>query len=84
MKKAEYYLDKFNHPFMVSVQMEDKVVSEVAALQAIKQAQIDAIEATVKLCADNVCMRWIPFTDHDYEVDEQSILNCAEILKKEL
>ena len=55
---------------------------------AIKQAQLDAIEETVKLCAENAEAD-IVYHKGDYgyptaEVCKASILNCADILKKEL
>ena len=59
---------------------------EEEAIKAIKQAQMDAIEETVKLCAKNV--KLIAYTDNwgdpDKYLDKQSLLDCAEILKKEI
>ena len=67
----------------------------------IKQAQLNAIEETVKLCSENASMDLYDYIgtsfkkfeqDNHYsindgtyvEVSKSSILDCAEILKKEL
>ena len=53
-----------------------------------KQMQIDAIEETVKLCAENAETKWngdyIEVPVNTVTINKQSILNCADILKKEL
>lgn len=91
MKKAEEYLKDFiTEPNFEQVE------------ELIKQAQIDAIEEAVKMCAEKaeleqrdyrknpikvenygqeVCSEWEGIY---YGGDAKSILNCAEILKKEL
>ena len=62
-------------------------------LEAIlKQAQLDAIEETVKLCAEKAYCDLVHPPDDEYpELEESeylvvksSIINCAEILKKKL
>ena len=54
----------------------------------IKQAQLNAIEETVKLCAENAETKWngdyIEVPVNTVTINKQSILNCADILKKEL
>ena len=56
----------------------------------IRLAQLEAIEETVKLCAENASLKredvGFPSAYGDYEwvLDKDSILNCAEILKKEI
>ena len=74
---------------------------EVDIMEAIKQAQLDAIEETVKLCAENASIDLYDYIgtsfrkfeqDNHYgindgtyvEISKESILNCAEILKKRL
>lgn len=53
---------------------------------AIKLAQLDAIDATVKLCAEKASVDFYIEDDWEriYFVNKDSILNCAEILKKGL
>lgn len=47
------------------------------AMQLVKKIQIDAIEETCKLCAENAeC--------DENAISRQSILQCAEMLKKEI
>ena len=51
----------------------------------IKQAQLNAIEETVKLCAENARMGNTENGIYTvFEVSKQSILDCADILKKGL
>ena len=91
MKKAEQYLKEYvgrRYP------NTDYNSEEVDIMEAIKQAQIDAIEETVKLCAEKAKLKIDGFynsftyqdcaTDDLIEIDKESILNCAEILKKRL
>lgn len=52
-----------------------------------KQIQIDAIDATVKMCAEKAeaIEGWnTGYSGSAASVDKDSILNCAEILKKEI
>jgi len=107
LKKAEQYLEDIKEKYHIGTAWQ---VTKPYLLEVIKTAQIDAIEETVKLCAENAKIR------HDYydydtpelynkykhegfercdgdgvqygvdvvSIDKNSILNCAEILKKEL
>ena len=96
MKKAEQYLEDVINQLHDSDQpwFTDNVYDGGSGpiMEAIKQAQIDAIEETVKLCAKNAYCDLIHPPDEDYPdleeseylVVKQSILNCAEILKKQL
>lgn len=51
------------------------------AMQVVKQIQLEAIEESCRVCAENAeivdDILW-------RNVDKQSILNCIEILKKEI
>ena len=94
MKKAEQYLKEYvgrRYP------NTDYNSEEVDIMEAIKQAQIDAIEETVKLCAENAKLLfhdgyWKENKELEYfqsggnnlQISKNSILNYAEILKKEL
>jgi len=81
MKKAsEYIIRKQVDSWM------EECFSEKDIIDWIKQAQIEAIEATVKLCAEKarITTNCNYFERQAYKVDEQSILSCAELLKKEL
>lgn len=95
MKKAEIYLKKANEFYRCNIRAEDIYVNEEAALKAIKAAQIDAIEETVKRCAEVAELKEFNKTPQDrksisndmgdiYAVDKESILQVAEQLKKEL
>ncbi len=70
MKRAEEYYNE------TEFQEKWKIV------RAIKQAQIDAIEETCKVCATNVTFKYngtiVP------EISKESILNCANTLKQQL
>ena len=99
MKKAEQYLKEYvgrRYP------NTDYNSEEVDIMEAIKQAQIDAIEETVKLCAENAALKYAdgkyclpdyaeePFNavcddlDNCHYINKDSILNCADILKKQI
>ena len=98
MKKAEQYLKEYvgrRYP------NTDYNSEEVDIMEAIKHAQIDAIEETCKVCAKNASIDLYDFIgssfkkfeqDNHYvindgsyiEISKDSILNCAEILKKRL
>ena len=83
MKKAE---DIFN---LMCEEMPwslvGKNVIKPYIIEAIKIAQIDTIEETVKLCAENVSYEKENFVDRNNlwdfretdKIDIQSILNCA-------
>ncbi len=108
MKKAHEYLDEIES--VEFNQSDDIFHRNLVVEELIKRIQLETIEATVKLCAENAKIR------HDYydydtpelynkykhegfercdgdgvqygvdvvSIDKNSILNCAEILKKEL
>jgi len=50
--------------------------------RAINQAQIEAIDETVKACAEAARMEWDPV--HGSSIDKQSILSVADQLKAKL
>ena len=74
MRKPEEIFDDFCLP-----SNEDLRRVEYDVCLLIKRAQIEAIEETVKKCAENAC--GLHCTDY---VDKQSILQVADKLKKEL
>ena len=90
MKKAEEFI-----PFMNKVS-ETVIVSgrqywnREFIVRLIKQAQLEAVEETVKLCAENASVenRQLnpnsPIFNQYWKVSKKSILDCAEILKKEI
>ena len=93
MKNAEDICKELNWTFDSDPSRYNLFVGLIAP--AIKLAQLDAIEETVKLCAENAKLSnedksYISYTYQDLasdeiiQVDEESILNCADILKKEL
>ena len=67
-------------------------------INSFKQAQLETIEETVKMCAENAYVEYVDLTSNeifDYtdiiiddnvaaQVNKQSILNIAEKLKKEI
>lgn len=75
MKKAEEYLSKYDcEPGEVAL-YGDKVI------ELIRQAQVDAINEAVKICAEEAT------TMYNYEfsmidIDKHSILQVADKLKK--
>lgn len=88
MKKAEDYLNKINFPetegFGCATFKYAKELEYSVLLNIIKKSQIDAINEAVELCAKNASVinnlhnngtNTIP-----YEVDKDSILDCAKIL----
>lgn len=99
MKKAEEYIKD------IPTFTDTGGYGKEYVIEAIKQAQLDAIEETVKLCSETADItmkkkshygkyrKWQKVKEDEvdlfnyevmYSVDKQSILNCAEILKKEL
>ena len=100
MKKAEEYLQQFKilrsnykegEPFPFNLTRDAHIGSYRDILKAIKQAQLDAIEETVKRCAEEVETEEYPYMDgcetcgHTATyVNKKSILNVAEQLKKEI
>ena len=94
MKKAEQYLKEYVGRRYPSTDYNSE---EVDIMEAIKQAQIDAIEETVKLCAENAKLlfhdgywkenkelEYFQSGENNLQISKNSILNYAEILKKEL
>lgn len=84
MKKPEEYLEDL---FEAPLNLQEGFI-EYEFYLAIKQAQIDAIEETCRVCAEEVKIEYIPeegcATGDYWDVDKQSILSIAEKLKKEL
>ena len=93
MKKAEDYIIEKETDHWA-----DQDYSKSDIIRWIKQAQIDAIDETVKRCAENAEIDFIDLTsdrifdyseclwDDDVEViiNKESIFSVAEQLKKEL
>jgi hypothetical protein len=86
MKKAEQYLKQlFEEPF----NLEESSIED-DFLQVIKQAKIDAIEETCRVCAEEAELRYeepcvLSYCEcKDAYIDKQSILSVADKLKKEL
>ena len=94
MRKAEEYWNKVSLPFHVLDIVKAKI------LEAIRAAQIDAIEETCKRCAEEsivevvdheeLSIETLPANDGKtvilpiYGVDEDSILKIADKMKEEL
>jgi hypothetical protein len=94
MRKAEEYWNKVSLPFHVLDIVKSKI------LEAIRAAQIDAIEETCKRCAEEsiveivdheeLSIETLPANDGKtvilpiYGVDEDSILKIADKMKEEL
>lgn len=79
MKLAEEYFNDFCLPSNESLR---ECKFDVCLL--IKRAQIDAIEETVRRCADNAQLIYPTYDDENYEVDEKSILLVGDKLKQKL
>lgn len=89
MKKAEEYIEEVGHGLYTSYNVKDEknkfteVMSEKRAVKAIKQAQIDAIDATINECTKHL----VPTKRtgrFKHIVAKDSILSVADKLKKEL
>ena len=83
-------------------ELSGEPLTQESVIEVIKMAQLEVIEETVKLCAENAEIEERDYRKNPtkvenygqevsseyegiyYGVDTQSILNCAEILKKEL
>ena len=76
MKKSKEYLELLTfNPHTLTEEV----------LNIIKQVQLDTIEETCKFCAENARMGNTENGIYTvFEVSKQSILDCADILKKEL
>ena len=97
MKKAEDYLTKeaisnlklFDLRYVVIQNYNDKLKISLmdTIIKTIKQAQIDAIEETVKRCSEEAELDYGGGSCRECgsnKINEQSILQVAEQLKKEL
>lgn len=86
MKKAEEYIEELGRDvYMPDGSLPDRLVSIHKAKIAIKNAQTDAIDATVKMCAGEVSTRKFKDGNVEYIVKyKHSILRVADKLKKEL
>jgi hypothetical protein len=97
MKKAEQYLEDIKEKYHIGTAWQ---VTKPYLLEVIKTAQIDAIEETCRVCAEEGIVEVV---DHEelsietlpanngktvilpvYGVDEQSILKIADKMKEEL
>ena len=90
MKSAEEYFKELRFNTNHHLGLGDVRLTIAQQEELVKQIQLDAIEETVKLCVKNTKVKY-KFIDKDYIsdynrgiVDKDSILNCAEILKREL
>jgi hypothetical protein len=87
MKKAEEYLEEIEN--YILHEYDAQIVIPMIQ-QAFKQAQIDAIEETVKRCSQKARVETEFISSGDYsgydliKVDKQSILKVAEQMKGEL
>lgn len=86
MKKAEEYLQEAYKYSEVKVTKQEEVYWQDLFREAVKQAQKDAIDFTVKMCAEEadtkevISKRW-----GNYEiVDKFTILQVADKLKKQI
>lgn len=92
MKKAEDYLEEEVDKLHYSDQpyFDNGIYdgNSKAIISAIKAAQLDAIEATVKLCAENVAVECTEAVGvkgmYLFGINKQSILSVADKLKSEL
>lgn len=91
MKKAHEYLDEIES--VEFNQSDDIFHRNLVVEELIKRIQLETIEATVKLCAEKakaeVKYEYSGNTGSEYcdtyaIANKDSILNCLEILKKEL
>ena len=76
MRKAEEIAKRYKS--LIVVATEEEVV------RIIKQIQLEAIDETVKMCAENVRINDDTFEGFFAEIDYNSILQVADKLKKEL
>lgn len=91
MKKAEDYLKPYKKYLVEGIDGYKNISGDGMFIgdveNAIKQAQIDAIDAAVKMCAEEVETHsmWEEDSQTYYEsIDKESILQVADKLKKEL
>ena len=109
MKKAEEFIPIMNKVSETVIVSERQYWNREFIVRLIKQAQLEAVEETVKLCAENAAMTgyysepssvqsirtksikrlWENKAtgfkvEVSLKIDKDSILDCAEILKKEI
>lgn len=93
MKKAHEYLDKIES--VEFNQSDDIFHRNLVVEELIKRIQLETIEETCKVCSENAKTKVTKILADDIKegenayifvdtIDKESILNCAEILKKEL
>ena len=77
----------------VEEELSGEPLTQESVIEVIKMIQEETIEETCKVCAEKadakIITEWSGNTGSEYcddyaVVDKQSILNCAELLKKEL
>ena len=85
MKKPEEYYNEFIYKLPSSQRFRKFIYSldKNELIDIIKQIQSKTIEETVKLCAKNAYAEE-GYIGYSWIVNEESILDCAEILKKEI
>ena len=82
MRKAE--------DIIISCEHDESYIPVSEVLRLIKLAQLETMEETCKVCAENaeVEIKFKSTGDYSgykyYVVNKQSILNCIETLKKEI
>lgn len=96
MKKSKEYIKNIDS-YLVEEVLEEFPLVNSTLKEIIRQAQLDAIEETCKVCAENAKLlfhdgfykedkqlEYFQSGENNLQISKQSILNCAEILKKEL
>lgn len=84
MKRSNEYFEWFKFDRDHHLGLGDVRLTIAEQEELIKQIQLDTVEETVKLCAKNAKIMCLNAWQGEYIVDEQSILDCTEILKKEI
>lgn len=95
MKKAEEYIENFWGAINDGIDSSDRYISGYDVALVIKQAQIEAIEETCRVCVEDVELKEFDKIPQDrdsicndmgdvYAVDLEKILSVADKLKKEL
>ena len=83
-------------------ELSGEPLTQESVIEVIQMVQLEAIEETVKLCAENAALKYAdgkyclpdyaeePFNavcdnlENCHYISRESILNCAEILKKQV
>ena len=69
-------------------ELSGEPLTQESVIEAIKIVQLEAIEETCKVCAENARIKQERGIFCQYvktiSIDKESILNCIEILKKEI